>query len=65
MLNKNELILKTLHKMDNRIRAGVKATSSQEQEDLTQDIYTRFVHVVYDMEVITFWGFKKKVEAKQ
>lgn len=61
-MDKNRLILEVLEDMDKRIDAGVRATSFQDQEDLKQDIVTRFVKAANEMEPISFWQFKKNLE---
>jgi len=61
-MDKNKLILEVLEDMDKRINAGVRATSPQDQEDLKQDIVARFVKAANEMELISFWQFKKNLE---
>lgn len=51
--------------MDKRIDAGIKATTPQDREDLKQDITTRLVKAAADMEPISFWQFKEKLDDKK
>ncbi|MBB6449978.1 hypothetical protein HNR44_001956 [Geomicrobium halophilum] len=61
-MDKNALILEVLKDMEPRIRLGLKATPPQEREDLRQDISTRLIKITNEMEPISFWTFKKRLE---
>ncbi|EIM05815.1 hypothetical protein A1A1_14294 [Planococcus antarcticus DSM 14505] len=64
-MDKNKVILEVLEDMDKRIDAGIKATTPQDREDLKQDITTRLVKAAADMEPISFWQFKEKLDDKK
>ncbi|MDE4086891.1 hypothetical protein PO902_17730 (plasmid) [Planococcus maritimus] len=64
-MDKNKVILEVLKDMDKRIDAGIKATTPQDREDLKQDITTRLVKAAADMEPISFWQFKEKLDDKK
>ncbi|QQK77934.1 hypothetical protein HUG15_21695 [Salicibibacter cibarius] len=57
-MDRNALILEVLEDMEPRIRHGLKATTSQEREDLRQDISARLIKVTNEMEIVSFWTFK-------
>lgn len=64
-MDKNKVILEVLEDMDKRIDAGIKATTPQDREDLKQDITTRLVKAAADMEPVSFWQFKEKLDDKK
>lgn len=64
-MDKNKVILEVLEDMDKRIDAGIKATTPQDREDLKQDITARLVKAAADMEPISFWQFKEKLDDKK
>lgn len=64
-MDKNKVILEVLEDMDKRIDAGIKATTPQDREDLKQDITARLVKAAADMEPISFWQFKEKLDDRK
>ncbi|MCP3033461.1 hypothetical protein LF817_19225 [Halobacillus sp. A1] len=65
MVNKNHIIVEVLEEMKPSIQKGVKNTTFQEREDLDQEIAFRLVQKTREMEVVSFWEFKKQYDNRE
>ncbi|WP_082232109.1 hypothetical protein [Halobacillus massiliensis] len=63
-MTRNYLVVEIIEQMKPSIKRGLQNTAYQEREDLKQEISLRLVQAANDMEVISFWEFKKRYDKR-